>query len=133
MKRRMPLTIIITHDPLLTGEVQDDEPNDSNAVTNYLWNEYLNERTHNFRCESWRSGGPARQGGREPSDEPHSQIAVHIPGAIPFDVKITDVAVFLEEPEQRVYTIVNLNTDRLEYAALLNMEEFGHRAGRGAI
>ena len=128
LTRRMPFTIVIIPDPLVTERVQDDEPNDSRAVTNYLWNEYINRRARTFRCEVARRGAPARSGGREPYDEPHDTLDVTIPGYLPFVVKITDVCLLLEEPEQRIYTIIGINTDRLGYISRLSLEEFAHRS-----
>ena len=73
LARRMPFTMVVVKDPLLTDKIQDDEPNDSKAVTNYLWSEYLAGRAHTFGCEISRRGSPSRSGGREPSDEPQGQ------------------------------------------------------------
>ena len=128
LAKRMPFTMVTIPDPLITDSIQDDEPNDALAVTNYLWNEYLNDRARLFGCELSRRGTPARSGGREPSDEPHAIVNAIIPGGIPAEVKITDIALFLEEPEQRIYTIIDINTDRLEYVSRLALEEFGHRS-----
>ena len=128
MQDRMPFTLITIPDPLVTDSVQDDEPNDSRAVSNYLWNEYVNGRARTFRCEVARGSTPARQGGRQPADEPHETLTCTIPGEIPFSVKVTDVALLLEEPEGIVYTIINLSVDRIGYFSYLTMEEFGHRA-----
>ena len=124
----MPFTLVIVPDPMITDEIQDDEPNDSQAVTNFIWKEYLEGRTSAFPCEISRRGGPARQGGSQPTDEPHSILQANVPGEIPFSVKITDVCILLEEPEQRIYTILRISSDRLSYMTVLELEEFAHRA-----
>ena len=128
MQRRMPFTLVTIPDPLITDEIQDDEPNDSQAVTNFIWNEYLNGRSRNYPCEIARRGNLARQGGAQPTDEPHAVLSVSVPGEIPFSVKISDVAILLEEPQQRIYTIIRISADRLSYMTTIEMEEFAHRA-----
>lgn len=125
---RMPLTMVVIPDPLVRDIIQDDEPNDSRAVTNYLWTEYQAGRTRLFRCEIARRSRPARAGGREPHDEPHTTLDVDVPGGLPFGVQVTDICLFLEEAEQRIYTIIDINTDRLEYIGRLTLEEFAHRS-----
>ena len=141
MKDRMPFTMCTIPDPLLhrrleneEGDpswreiVQDDEPNDSKAVTNFIWHEYSGGRAGLYECDISRSGSPARSGGREPTDEPREMLTAIVPGGLPFYVKVTDVCIFLEEPEQRIYTIIGIQTDRLEYISNVQLEEFAHRA-----
>ena len=130
LRRRMPYRMVVHYDPLLLDErlVQDDDPNDRQVLYNYLVNAWYQNQGHEIRCDFNRQINPSRTGGVQPTDEPSHRVGIIVPGEIPEEIRVTDIATILELHEQPLYTIIHIGHDRLRYITNITLEEYGHRS-----
>ena len=144
----MPYTILIRHDPRANERFFDPKKlNDSNAIYDLMENawgdtEEEKEATETARkpCQVSRRSVPYVEGGPAPADDYNDIWDVVVPGGVPDEVRVSQVAILqrradlvgvvqLDEPLRTVYSITAIGQDRLKYIARITMVVYGLRKG----
>ena len=140
LRNRMPNMIDIQSDPRSNeADLKPSQLNDSEAMHELIEGRILTSPFHKFqgRCQVSRRSVPYVEGGPAPADDYNDIWDVIIPGGVPDEVVVSQVALigpdlFTElSPNglRRVYTITHIAQDRLRYIARLTMEVYGLRRG----
>ena len=129
MQAQMPYRLAAISDPLLQGEdaIPDDTLDTGASILDLIIKAYTEGTAHVMRCDAYRNETAANTAGRVPIDEPVRQLHVWVPGGVPREVEVSDMATILEEPRLILYTVSSIRTDRLNYVSALTLDTFAHR------